>query len=170
MFMMMTGSFRIIAQRAVQQRHHRRIRISEYASKQADASLGQRLLGSRSNPAANQGIHTLLLQEARQSPVARAGRICELRFRNTIILDMENLELSGMSKMLKNSAVLIGYCDNHFSFILSQSSWPRSPSLSRRVMLPRAREIHPASENCLAVRDTTSRALPTSRAICSWVI
>lgn len=119
MFVMLAGNIRIKAQRTGQQRIHRRIRIAEHPSKQADTGLGQRLFGSRSNPAANQRIDALLLQKARQSPVPRAGRVCELRFRNTIILDMENLELPGMSKVLKNCAILIRYCDNHSSFILS---------------------------------------------------
>ena len=63
---------RLEHQLARQQSFHRLVRTAIDPAVQGDPRLGQSRLGAAANTAADQGVHALSLQEARQRPVTGA--------------------------------------------------------------------------------------------------
>ena len=118
--MMMTAlRVGIVVQASGQKRRHRFIRISLHAGIQTDPRVVQRHPRAHSDPAADQRLHAVRLQEARQRSVS-ATLCADHRFlRHLSILCLIQLEALTMSEMLKNLSVFIGYRNFHLSVILS---------------------------------------------------
>lgn len=75
MIMMVTMNVWIKAQRSVQQTCHRFVSITRSSAVKHDPSIVQSRLRSAANAAANQRIHTGILQERNQSAVAAVVRV-----------------------------------------------------------------------------------------------
>ena len=80
---------------------------------QLDARLGQGCFGAAANAAADEGVHALGLQKARQGPVAGAVGIHYLRGKHPALLSLINFELGRVAEVLEHLAVFIGHCDFH---------------------------------------------------------
>ena len=87
--------------------------------------------GAAANAAADEGIHALGLQKARQGPVAGAVGIHHLRGGHPALLGLINFELGRVAEVLEHLAVFIGYCDFHkksllksIGFYLDRDSFP----------------------------------------------
>lgn len=118
--MMMTAlRVGIVVQASGQKRRHRFIRVSLHAGIQTDPRVVQRHPRAHSDPAADQRLHAVRLQKARQRSVS-AALCADHRFlRHLSILCLIQLEALTMSEMLKNLSVFIGYRNFHLSVILS---------------------------------------------------
>ena len=89
-----------------------------YASVQSDPHLSQSHLSARSNAAADQSIDTIGSQEASQSSVTTAIGRNYLRSNYLAILDLIDLKLLGMTKVLKNFTVFVSNCNLHNTSLL----------------------------------------------------
>lgn len=93
--------------------------FSLYAAVELDACLGQGILGTGANAAADKGVDALLLQEGGQCPVPLALRGEDMGFGDFALLDGVDLEFLRVAEVLENLAVFIGDCKFHndvFSF------------------------------------------------------
>ena len=115
MLMMLAAHKRIIDQFSFQQIFYRFLRFTGSSAVNLDPGLGQSLLGSAANAAANQRIHTLGCQKACQGAVPASGRIHQSFAADLSLCHFIDLKLLGMAEMLKNTPVFIRYRYFHFS-------------------------------------------------------
>ena len=99
---MITVDIGIVCKRACQQGVHRRVRLAADAAVEPDARLCQRRLRATADTAADQGIHALLHQKARQYAVPTAVGIHDLCTDNLAFRDLIELKLRGVTKVLEN--------------------------------------------------------------------
>ena len=104
---------RVIGQLPRQPVRHRLVRRALHAGVEGDPGLGQSRPGPAADAAADQRLHPVGRQKARQRPVAAAVGIHHPAGRHGTVFDLIELELSGVPKMLEHLAVLIGYRENH---------------------------------------------------------
>lgn len=119
--MMVTVHVRVIAEIAGDECIDRGICIPADTTVEADADLSECHLCTTTDAAADQCIDTELHKEACQCAVATAVRIhylCTYDFAVRYIVD---LKLCGMSEVLENLSVFIGYCNSHddISFMIT---------------------------------------------------
>ena len=113
MFVVAAANARIISQLTHQQCLYCLVSIAADAAKQLDTSLCQRHLCAATDAAADQYIDTLGFQKACQGAMTKAGRIHHLGRRHLILLDLIDLKMGGMAKVLENEATFISNCDFH---------------------------------------------------------
>ena len=111
--MMVAGGALRADQSARQQLRHPLVRVAGAAGVQPDARFRQRHLGAAADAAADQGIHLVCLQEARQGPVAAAVGVHHLGGDDRAVLHVIELELCRVTEVLEHLAVFIGDCDFH---------------------------------------------------------
>ena len=111
--MMIATGIRIIRQRSGSERLCRRIRRTLHAGIESDASVSQRHLRTHTDPAANQSVNFCSLQETGKRAVAAAVGIHDLFSDDLSVFNIIQLELLGMSEMLKDRSVFISHCDSH---------------------------------------------------------
>lgn len=110
---MIAVDIRIILQAVRQKRLYRFIRSTGHTAVKFDPCLSESLLCPSPNATANQHIHLPFRQKTRQSAVAAARRVHHLFIGNLSILCVVDLDLTGMSKMLKYHSILIRYRNSH---------------------------------------------------------
>ena len=93
-------------QRARQQLCHPGIRVALAAGVQPDACLRQRHLGPAADAAADQSVHLVALQEARQGSVAAAVGVHHLRGGDGAVLRVVELELCRVAEVLDRKSVV----------------------------------------------------------------
>ena len=110
----------IIAQIAAEQCAHRRVSFSADTAIELDSRFGQSCLGTAADAAANQRVHAVLHQEARQCAVTAAVGIHNFRMEDLALRSLINLKLLSVAEMLKNLAVFVGNCNFHhgISFVI----------------------------------------------------
>ena len=111
--MMVAVNSGVISQVACQESIYGFISTALNTAVQSNACLGQSILGTTANAAANQGADVLFLQEGRQGTMANTIAGDNVGFLNLIVLNGVNLELLRMAEMLENLAVVIGNCKFH---------------------------------------------------------
>ena len=111
---------RVVAEISGQQRMDSRIGITADAAEEPDSRLRQRLLRAAADAAADERVHAVLHQEARQRAVAAAVGIDHFGGDDPVTVDLIDLELLGVAKVLEDLAVCVGNCNFHvcFSFVL----------------------------------------------------
>ena len=110
---MVTVHIRVVCKRSGQISRHRFIRRTGYASAETDSGFGQRRLGPAANASADQHLCLGLRQKAGQRAMPLAIRIDNLCVYDFSVLDIVELKLLRMSKMLKNLSILICHCYLH---------------------------------------------------------
>ena len=110
---MIAVDIRIILQAVRQKRLYRFIRSAGHTAVKFDPCLSESLLCPSPNATANQHIHLPFRQKTRQGAVAAARRVHHLFIGNLSILCVVDLDLTGMSKMLKYQSILIRYRNSH---------------------------------------------------------
>ena len=121
--MMIAGHRRVIAELSCQQSSHSLITAALDPAVQFDARIGQCLLGTAADAAANERIDASTPQQARQSAMSLTIRTDYLTGRHLISLAHINLKSLRLSKMLKNIAICIGNRNFHiYRLLLSQMS------------------------------------------------
>ena len=118
MIMMIARRMLSKSQRARQQRCNRIIAAALNARIELDAKAAQRILRAAADAAADQRIRAVHHQHARQSAMAAAGGVDHLGGNNLSVLNLIELELLAVSKVLENLSILIGYCNLHFDDLL----------------------------------------------------
>lgn len=113
MSVMGTSRIGIKIQRTGQKCLHRLVRITADTAIDDYAGLRQRHPGTATDAAANQRLHTDLAQQTRQSAVAAAVGIDHLLRHHLALGDLINLESSGVSKVLEDLTICIGYRKFH---------------------------------------------------------
>ena len=103
----------IKGQLARQQIGHLAVRIAGDAGIELDAGFRQSGAGAAADAAADQGIHAVALEEARQGAVAAANGADHLGGDHLAVLHFIELELFTVAEVLKHLAVFIGYCEFH---------------------------------------------------------
>ena len=116
---MVTVHIRVVCKRSGQISRHRFIRRTGYASAETDSGFGQRRLGPAANASADQHLCLGLRQKAGQRAMPLAIRIDNLCVYDFSVLDIVELKLLRMSKMLKNRSVFKSYRNSHLSRFLS---------------------------------------------------
>ena len=113
MLMMAALDIRIIRKRTGQKCLNRRICVALHTAKQTDIRFCQRHLCATADAAADQCIHALRRQKARQRAITAAVGIYNLRRKDFAVLRFIYFELSGVSKMLEDLTILISDCNFH---------------------------------------------------------
>ena len=103
----------IIAQISAEQCVHRCVSFSADTAVELDARFGQRCLRSAADAAADQRIHAVLHQKARQGTMAAAVGINDFRMNDLAIRSFIKLKLLGVAEMLENLTIFIGDCNFH---------------------------------------------------------
>ena len=109
---------------------HRSICIPLHTGIDLDPSLAEGHLRAVANAAADQRIHVVCLQEARQRAVAAAVGIQHDSGRHGAVFYHVQLELGRVSKVLKNLSVFIRDCNSHI-FLLHEN---RTPTTDARLI------------------------------------
>lgn len=92
------------------------ISTAGHAAIELDSRSSQRHLCAAANTSADQRIHVQCSKHAGQGTMTAAVGIYNFRRDNLSILNIIDLKLSGMAKMLKNFSVFIGNCNSHNGF------------------------------------------------------
>ena len=103
----------IVAQTSAEQCVHRYVSVPADTAVELDTRFGQRCLRSAADAAADQSVHTVLHQKARQGTMAAAVGINNFRMDDFAVRSFIKLELFGVAEMLKNLTVFIGNCNFH---------------------------------------------------------
>ena len=104
---------RVESQRSLRERPCRLVRVSLHAGVELDADVGQRHLRAHADAAANQRVDLGRLQKSGQRSVATPVGINDLRSRKLSVFHIVQLELLGVTEMLKDLSVLISNRDSH---------------------------------------------------------
>lgn len=113
MIMMLTYGVGLIIQIPGQKSFHLFIRAAFRTGIKGDACFRKSGSCTPADTAADQNLDSVVLQKARQSPVAAAIRVHHLRGENGIGIRLIDFELFAVSKMLKYLAIIISYCNFH---------------------------------------------------------
>lgn len=116
---MIAVHIRVVCKRAGQISRHRFIRRTGYASAETDSGFSQSRLGPAADASADQHLCPGLRQKAGQRAMPLAVRADNLCVYDFSVLDIVELKLLRMSKMLKNCSVFISYRNSHLSPFLS---------------------------------------------------
>ena len=106
-----------VAERARQQGLHRRVRAALHACVELYARLGQGHARAAAQAAADEGVHAVGAQEAGQGPVAKAARGQDGAVDDLAVLDVVELELLGVAKVLEHAAVFVSDCYFHVCYL-----------------------------------------------------
>lgn len=141
----------IVGEASLKQGLDGRIGISRNAAVQPDSGFRERLLCAASNSTADQCIDLQGAKEGRQRPMPAADNVDNFGRQDLLPVDVIELELLGMTEMLKNLSVLVGNCNSHdiFSFWCLKSL----TRLSLATLLPSAEGVSPVTEPVFAPFD-----------------
>ena len=112
---------RIIGKLSRQEGLYRRVGLAADAAIELNARLSQRHLGTAADAAAQEHLHLGVGQKSGQRAVSLAIGVHHLGGNHLAVLDVVELELLCMAKMLENHAVFIGDCNSHRICFLSQN-------------------------------------------------
>lgn len=118
------GCIRIKYQRIIQKCLHLLIRISLYAREQLDSRRCQRISGAAADSAANQNIHAVSFQKARQASVSLTVGVYYRRRHDFSAFRLINFEFFAMSKVLKYLFIFVSDCNFHRNILSSCSIFP----------------------------------------------
>ena len=118
MVVMITPYIWIEIQLAIQKSSNSSIRIARDTAIQLDASLCQCHLRSTANAAANQHICVQCGKNTCQRTMTAAVGINDLRSNNCPVVNIIDLKLFGVTKVLEDVPVIIGNCDSHIVVLL----------------------------------------------------
>ena len=110
MSMMIAMDSRIVRKLPLSQRLCGSIGIALYAAIQTDSCLSQCILCTTTDTAADQRIDVLILQQSCQSTMPGAIAAKDMRLHDFPIFQCIDFELLRLTKMLKDLAIVIGYC------------------------------------------------------------
>ena len=113
---------RVVGERPLQQGRHALVRPAGYAGVELDAGLRQGGAGPGADAAADQGVHPVALEEARQGAVAAAHGADHLGGGHRAVRRVVQLELLTVAEVLKHLAVFIGYRDFHGTHLACYST------------------------------------------------
>ena len=113
MSMMITMDIRVKAKISCKQCVYRLIRAAGHAAVKPDSRIRQRHLRTCSDSAADQGIHSQIRKQARQSAMTASIGAYYLRFRNLTFFNIIYFKLLRMPKMLKYVSIFICDCNFH---------------------------------------------------------
>ena len=116
--MVIAHGVRIVVQAALQQRIHRRVRISGHAGIKLDARLSQSHSGAAADSTADQCIHAVSSQKSRQRFMAVAACAHHLGRNHRIVRNLVNLEGLTVPKVLEYLLILICYRNFHSDILL----------------------------------------------------
>ena len=111
--MVVTGGRLSELKGALQQLGDTRIGVAGASGVQLDAGLGQGHLGTASDAAADEAVHAVGCQEARQSAVAAAVGVHHLGGDHGAVFHVVEFELGRVAEVLEDLSVFIGNCDFH---------------------------------------------------------
>lgn len=119
--MVVTVHVRVIAEISGDECIDSGICISADTTEKADADLGECHLCTTTDATADQCIDTELHQETGERAVTTAIRIHDRLAYDLTIRHIVDLKLLGMTEVLENLAVFIGYCNSHddISFLIT---------------------------------------------------
>ena len=119
--MVVTVHVRVIAESACDECIDCRICIPADSTEKTDADLSECHLRTTTDATADQCIDTELHEESCERAVTTAVRIHDDLTYDLTIRHIVNLKLCGMSEVLENLAVFIGYCNSHddISFLIA---------------------------------------------------
>lgn len=119
--MVVTVHIRVIAESAGDECIDRCIRISADTTEKTDADLCKGHLCTTTDATADQCIDTELHQETGERAVTTAVRIHDRLAYDLTIRHIVDLKLLGMTEVLENLSVFIGYCNSHddISFLIT---------------------------------------------------
>ena len=119
--MVVTVHIRVIAEISSDECIDRCICVPADPTEKTDTDLGECHLCTTTDAATDQCIDTELHQEACQCAVATAIRIHYFCTNDFAVCDIVDLKLCGMSEVLENLSVFIGYCNSHddISFMIT---------------------------------------------------
>ena len=104
---------RVVLELTGQQGLHLGVRAAGGAGKEPDAGLRQGIPGAAADAAADQRVYPVGLQKAGQGPVAAAAGAHHLAGGHFAAVDLIELELFRVAKVLEHLAVVVGYRDFH---------------------------------------------------------
>ena len=113
MVMVIAADIGIVSQLPCQECLHRFVRITGNAAVNLNAGACQSHLRATADAAANQDLRAHAAQQSCQSAVAAAAGIVDLSGKNLAVLDLVNLKLRGVSKMLEDFPLPISNRDFH---------------------------------------------------------
>ena len=116
MVVMIAAYVGIVSQLPCQECLHRFVRITGNAAVNLNTGTCQRHLRATADAAANQNLRAHAAQQACQSAVAAAAGIIDLGGYDLAVLNLINLKLGGMSKMLEDFPLPISNRDFHFLY------------------------------------------------------
>ena len=108
--MMVAGHRWIVLQRSLQQCVHSRITAATHPAVELDARVSQSVLCTSADTATDQRIDVLILQQSCQSTMPGAIAAKDMRLHDFPIFQCIDFELLRLTKMLKDLAIVIGYC------------------------------------------------------------
>lgn len=119
--MVVTVHVRVIAEISGDECIDSGICIAADTTEKADADLGECHLCTTTDATADQCIDTELHQETGERAVTTAVRIHDRLAYDLTIRHIVDLKLLGMTEVLENLAVFIGYCNSHddISFLIT---------------------------------------------------
>lgn len=110
---MVAGGGLGIGQSPVQQLGHPLVGVAGAAGVELDARLGQGHLGAGSDAAADEAVHAVLGQEARQSAVAATVGGADLGGDHLAVLHLIDLELLRVAEVAEHHSIFVSNCDFH---------------------------------------------------------
>ena len=111
--MMIAMRIRIVFQVTFRECLCRSVRGSLHTGVKLNARVGQRHLGTHTNPAADQSVDFGCLQETGQCAVAASVSVYNLFADDFPIRHVIHLELFGMTEMLEDLSIIVCDCDSH---------------------------------------------------------
>ena len=149
MVMMIAADIGVIAKAAGKQRVHRCIRFTGNPAVELDARFRQSDLCAAAYAAADQDVYALLHQKTCQCAVTAAICIDDFRGDDAAIRHVIELELLGVTKVLKNLTVFISDCDFHgcFSFLFVVGFLRLAGASAERMLLSAADAVVSASDS-----------------------
>ena len=115
MVMMAAGGVGIVGQSAVQQCSNRVISAAGDPGEEQNTGLSQCHLRTGADAAADEGFYAVLGQQSGQRAVTAAIGADDFGADKGASLHSIKLKLLGMTKMLENLSVFVGYCNFHKS-------------------------------------------------------
>lgn len=114
--MMITADVGIIAEHTKNQAFNRTVCITAHAAVKSDTGLSKRILCTGTDAAADKGVHPMGCKNLSQCTVAAALAADDFGGNYAVPFHIVELKLFGMAEVLKNTAVLVSYCNFHIHY------------------------------------------------------
>lgn len=113
MVVMVTSDVGVEVQLAGKKRQNRIVRVSGDTAPKNDARSLQRILCTAADPSADHQIYAVSLQKGRDCAVPAALCADDRRAEDSTVFHLIKLELLGVSEMLEDFSVIVGYRNTH---------------------------------------------------------